>query len=130
MKQFILFACVFMILGLAQAHDGHDHGAPTFQPPKGGVLQTAQQGHFELVSQGDKIQVYLYDLKGAAKATQGLTLITELELPKKKIEKIQLTDKGTHWEAQIDGKGAHRMTLKITIDDGKEKDYVKFTIEK
>lgn len=132
MKQLsmILFTCLLMIFTKAPAHDGHDHGAATFQPPKGGILQTAQQGHFELVSQGNKIQIYVYDAKGTAKQTKGLTLTTELELPRKKAEKISLADKGTHWETDVDSKGAHRFTLKITIDDGKEKDYVKFTIEK
>lgn len=130
MKQFLTILFLFSISITTKAHEGHDHGAATFQPPKGGVIQTSMQGHFELVNQGNKIQLYVYDNKGTAKETKGLTLTTELELPRKKAEKISLTDKGTHWEADIDSKGAHRFTLKITIDDGKDKDYVKFTIEK
>jgi hypothetical protein len=132
MKQLsmILFTCLIMIFTTAQGHEGHDHGAPTFQPPKGGILQTALHGHFELVNQGNKVQVYVYDMKGNAKETKGLTITAELELPRKKAEKINLVDKGNSWEAEIDSKGAHRFTLKLTIDDGKEKDYVKFTVEK
>lgn len=132
MKQLTIILFTYLLIAFTgvKAHDGHDHGAPTFQPPKGGILQTAQHGHFELVNQGNKIQVYVYDMKGNAKETKGLTLTTELELPRKKAEKINLVDNGNFWEAKIDSKGAHRFTLKISINDGKETDYVKFTVEK
>lgn len=113
----------------ATAHEGHDHGAPTFQPPKGGVLKSALQGHFELVKSDDLISIYAYSKDGKALPTKGLTLGTTLELPRKKPAPLLLTDKGTHWEAKVDAQGTHRFTLKIAIDNGKEKDHVSFTIE-
>ncbi len=124
----ILVACLIHFSS-AYAHEGHDHGAPTFQPPKGGTLKTSLQGHFELVKTDKKVQIYLYDTKGNPKTTKGITLTSELEVPRKKSEKLVLEDRGEFWEAEIDAKGSHRYTLKIVIDDGKKKDKVKFTVE-
>jgi len=107
----------------------HDHGAPTFQPPKGGILKSTHSTHFELVKGSKGVNIYAYDKDGKGIATKGLTLTAELELPRQKATAVTLTSKETHWEANVDAKGAHRYTLKVNIDDGKEKDYVKFTVE-
>lgn len=126
----VIATLTFLLLSTpALSHDGHDHGAPTFSAPKGGILKSSLQGHFELVKENDLAKVYHYDAKGKAKDTKGLNLKAELELPRKKSVALDLQDKGTHWESKIDAQNAHRYTLKITIDDGKEKDHVKFTVE-
>ena len=114
----------------AKTHEGHDHGAPTFQAPKGGVLKSTYMGHFELVKNQNSLSLYVYDDKGQALPTKKFKIDALLELPRKKANSISLIDKGTHWESTVDSKGAHRFTLKVNIDDGKEKDHVKFTIEK
>jgi hypothetical protein len=53
----------------------------------------------------------------------------ELELPRKKASPIELVDLSSHWETVVKAEGAHRFTIKLNIDDGKEKDHVKFTVE-
>lgn len=108
---------------------GHDHGAPTFQPPKGGVLKSTHMGHFELVKNQNTVNLYVYNEDGKSLPTKDFKLTANLELPRKKASSIILNDKTTHWETIIDAKGAHRFTLKLLIDDGKEKDNVQFTIE-
>lgn len=128
MKYFIFTILITLCIQTA-AHEGHDHGAATFQPPKGGILKTALFGHFELVKKKDLISIFLYNKEGKLQPTTGLSLKAELELPRKKSTPVELTDKNTHWEAQIQSQGTHRFTLKITIDNGKEKDYVTFTVE-
>lgn len=111
------------------AHEGHDHGAPTFQAPKGGILKSASHGHFELIKKDNVVSIYAYTNEGKSIETKNLQLAAELELPRKKAAGIALIDKKTHWETIVDSQGAHRFTLKVSIDDGKEKDYVKFTVE-
>lgn len=107
----------------------HDHGAPTFQPPKGGILQSTHGAHFELVKTGNKVNIYAYNQEGKSVPTKDLKVSAELELPRKKGGPITLSDKSTHWEATVDSQGAHRYTINLIIDDGKEKDNVKFTVE-
>ncbi len=125
-----LMMIILVVVGISvAAHEGHDHGAPTFQPPKGGILKTSLFGHFELVKKKDLVSLYLYSTDGKPLPTKGLTLKSELELPRKKSSPIDLTDKGTHWETQVQSHGTHRYSLKINIHNGKEKDYVTFTVE-
>lgn len=107
----------------------HDHGAPSFQPPKGGVLKSTGSKHFELVKSDKKVSIYAYNKEGKSISTQGLILTAELEIPRKKTTAQTLENKNTHWEAVIDGQSSHRYTLKVSIVDGNEKDYVKFTVE-
>ncbi len=114
---------------IALASSDHDHGAPTFQPPKGGVLQSTHDNHFELLRKDNIVYLYAYDQDGKAVLTKDFKLTTELEIPRKKAVSFDWSDKGTHWESPIDSQGSHRMTLKIKILKGKEKDSVKFTLE-
>lgn len=115
---------------VAAASPDHDHGAPTFQPKKkNGMLQSAHSNHFELAREGNKLSLYVYDEKGNDVTTKGFKLDSKVELPKKKILPLSFKDMKTHWEADLDWQGAHRATLKISIDDGKDKDSVKFTLE-
>lgn len=125
----ILAAAVLVISTTVLASPDHDHGAPTFQPPKGGILKSTHMAHFELVKSANSVSLYAYNKEGKALPTKGLKVSADLELPRQKPTPVSLTDKETHWEATIDSKSAHRYSLKVKIDDGKEKDNVKFTVE-
>lgn len=131
MKKFKLLLTILIVLTSSNIWAGpeHDHGAPTFQAPKGGILKSTHTTHFELVKNQNTVSLYAYDQEGRGLPTKDFKLTTDLELPRKKTAPITLNDKSTHWEATIDSQGTHRFTLKITIDDGKEKDDVKFTVE-
>ncbi len=129
MKMILSILTTFAFLNLASAHEGHDHGAPSFQAPKGGILKSIENSHFELVRSGQNIQIYAYDNQGKALPTSQFKTNAELDFPRKKKEPLTMTDKGTHWESSVDSKGAHRFTIKFNVDDGKEKDYVSFTVE-
>lgn len=125
-----------LILGLlaltsvsAFAGTDHDHGVPTFQAPKGGVLKSTNNAHFELIKNQNIVKIYAYNQEGNSLPTKGFKLTANLELPRKKATPISLTDKTTHWETTVDPQGAHRFTLNVNIEDGKEKDDVKFTVE-
>ena len=124
----ITLGLVFSV-SVVTASPDHDHGAPTFQPPKGGFLKSSHDNHFELVRKDKTVFLYAYTHDGKPELTKEFKLTTELEIPRKKTVAFEWADKGTHWESAIDGQGAHRMTLKIKILKGKEKDSVKFTLE-
>ena len=131
MNKFKLLIAALVASATINAFAGaeHDHGAPTFQARKGGILKSTHSTHFELVKNHNTVTIYAYDQEGKSLTTKSLKLTGELEIPRKKVSPITLTDKSTHWETSIDSQGAHRFTLKVLIDDGKEKDYVKFTVE-
>ncbi|MFN7823727.1 MAG: hypothetical protein ACK5P6_00020 [Pseudobdellovibrionaceae bacterium] len=129
MKYFLTLALSLLVTQVSFAHEGHDHGAASFQAPKGGILKSIENSHFELVRSGQFVQIYAYDNEGKALATSKFKTSAELQLPRKKKEVLTLNDKGTHWEAQVNSQGAHRFTVKFNTDDGKEKDYVSFTVE-
>jgi hypothetical protein len=133
MKNLLIVAIFTLGLALsgtnAFASPDHDHGAPTFQPPKGGVLQSTHDNHFELLRKDNIVYLYAYNQDGKAVLTKDFKLTTELEIPRKKAVSFNWSDKGTHWESPINSQGSHRMTLKIKILKGKEKDSVKFTLE-
>ncbi len=125
-----LVASLFTVSSLVLAGAEHDHGAPTFQPKKkNGVLKSTENNHFEISKEGDLISLYVYDKSGKDITTQNFKLISEVDMPKKKKKKIDFIDMKSHWEAKFDWQKAHRITIKITVDDGKDKDYVKFTLE-
>lgn len=110
----------------------HDHGAPTFQPKKkNGILRSTHNNHFEISKEGDLISLFVYDKSGKEITTQNFKLNSEVDMPKKKKQKINFIDMKSHWEAQFDWQNSHRITIKININDekGKDKDYVKFTLE-
>jgi hypothetical protein len=130
-KSLGLLAVIVSTIVVAFASPDHDHGAPTFQPPKGGVLQSTHHNHFELVKKAKTVFIYAYSEKGKPIETKSIKMSAELELPRAKAVTIKLTDKKTHWETELDSKAlaSHRFSLKVQVDDGKEKDYVKFTVE-
>ena len=127
--KFLSIALITFLSLAVWAGADHDHGAPSFQAPKGGVLKSTHSTHFELVKTDNLVSLYAYNQEGKSLKTKDYKLSAELELPRKKASAILFTDKLTHWETKVDSQGAHRFTLKILIDDGKDKDYVKFTIE-
>jgi hypothetical protein len=130
MKSLIQITILGVLIGFsAFAHEGHDHGAPSFQAPRGGILKSALDYHFELVRDKNTVQIYAYDQAGKELPTNKFKTTAELELPRQKKTGLPLVDKKTNWEATVDAKGAHRFTLKLNLEAGNEKDYVSFTVE-
>ena len=83
MKKLILTLALTLIASSGIASPDHDHGAPTFQPRKGGVLKSAHENHFEMVRKGETISLYVYNEKGDSLPTENFKLSTSLEVPKK-----------------------------------------------
>lgn len=134
MKDFLrLILIITLISPLSWAHEGHDHdGPPTIQAPKGGIIKSLELTHVEVVSKGNNIKIYLYDKNLKLKDLTGFIVSAKAEFPRtKKQEEINLTLKGTHYEASFDAKGAHRYTLMLGIKDPKtgHNDKLNYVIE-
>jgi hypothetical protein len=120
---------VFIFTGLlALAHEG-EHGPSTVQAPKGGVMRSLETVHLELLSKGNTIQIYAYETDLKPSDVSKYPVSASVTFPKKKSEALVLQNKGDHWEADVDAKGAHRYTLLLDIKQDGHQDKVKFTVE-
>lgn len=111
------------------AHEGHHHTPATVAPPKGGVLRTLETIHLEMLQQGKKVKVYVYDKKLKPLQAKSYKASALAFRPRKRAEKIELKEMGDHWEYQYDARGAHRYTFELDIEQGGHKDKVKWNIE-
>lgn len=118
---------------LAWSHEGHDHDSPkSVRAPKAGILKSMENIYVEVVSKGKDIKVFIYDKELKPQEVKAYKVSALTEKPKqKKQEKLELTDKGTHFEATYDAQRAHRYTLLLTVKDPQQdhEDVLKFTIE-
>ena len=88
-----LLLLVSSLVSVAITGPEHDHGAPTFQPPKGGILQSTHHNHFELVKKNKTVFIYAYTEKGKIVETKSIKITGELEIPRTKSTSIVLMDK-------------------------------------
>lgn len=129
MTKFLVTAAFIFTSLHAFAHEGHDHGPGQVQAPKGGIIRSLETVHLELLTKGNQISIYAYDKDLKEAAVKSFPVSATVTLPKKKPQKIDLVEKGNHWESEFDAKGAHRYTLTLAIKQGGHHDQVKFTVE-
>jgi hypothetical protein len=116
-------------VGSAVAHEGHDHGPAQVQAPKGGIIRSLETVHLELLNRGKTISVYIYDLNLKPEDVKKFPVSATVALPKKKAQPLPLVEKGDHWEAEFDAKGAHRYNFELSIKQGGHNDKLNFTVE-
>ncbi|MDZ4786303.1 MAG: hypothetical protein SGJ02_09540 [bacterium] len=125
MKQImiLIFLGLFASLGTAYAGDGHGHNheAAVEPAPRGGILRDSPPYKVELVLNGDKANIYVYDndLKPIAKERLASTIKGELGFPKEKAKEVTLTLGSDSYEGILAGISAvHRfdMHVKLVID--------------
>lgn len=117
----------------AFAHEGHQHDAPkTLKPLKGGVIKSTGAFHFEVVSKGTQLKIFVLDeeMNQADPANFEFTATTELPRSKKR-EPLDFIYKENFFEASFDAQGVHRYTLHLDIKDKAHKKETKlqYTIE-
>lgn len=125
----ISLIAAMLVSVFAFAHEGHDHGPGQVQAPKGGVIRSLETVHLELLTKGKTVSIYVYDMDLKPEQVSKFPASATVALPKKKSEPLKLTEKGDHWEAEFDAKGAHRFTVELSIKQGGHDDKVKFTVE-
>ncbi len=125
----LTFALSSLVSSNASAHEGHDHGPAQVQAPKGGIIRSLETVHLELLNRGKTISVYIYDLNLKPEDVKKFPVSATVTLPKKKPQSLALAEKGDHWEAEFDAKGAHRYNFELSIKQGGHNDKVNFTVE-
>lgn len=126
----VFVVCISLIAGThAYAHEGHDHGPSQVQAPKGGVIRSLETVHLELLTKGKTVSIYAYNTDLKPEEVKKFPVSATVTLPKKKPQTLALAEKGDHWEAEFDARGAHRYTLELSIKQGGHNDKVKFTVE-
>lgn len=132
MKQLIM-TILFLFVPSLQAHEGHDHDAPTtLQAQKGGVIKALEETRIEVTSKGKSLKIYVYDKNLKPQSLAGFKVSAQALAPRsKKTDEIPLVAKESHYEAEYDAKGLHRYTLLLSINDPKtgHDDKLSFTIE-
>lgn len=131
-SKLMILVMTALILPWAHSHEGHHHGAEGVKPQKGGVLQTLETIHLELVQMNKEVRVYVFSKDKPPKPlpTKSYPVSARVVYPRGKGEsKVELTAKKDHWSATVDSKGMHRYDFILNIEQGGHKDDVKFTIE-
>jgi hypothetical protein len=140
MSKFTQFALLTLTLiftaSQSFAHEGHGHDAPkSVKSNKGGVVKSLEETNIEVVSKGNKIEIYLFNKNETESKPLDVTpfkVSAKAEMPRtKKTEAIVLKPMGNFFEATFDAKGTHRYTLLLSVKDPKtgHDDKLKFTIE-
>lgn len=124
-----MLTSLFLFTLVATAHEGHDHGPGAVQAPKGGVIRSLETVNLELLNEGKKIKIYIYDTDLKAQDAKKYPVSATITFPKKKAESAQLIEVGDHWETEVNAKNAHRYTLELSIKQGGHDDKVKWVVE-
>lgn len=126
----LTFLTVFFVFAnFLQAHEGDHHAPSSVQAPNGGIIQSLESIHLELLTKGNVLQVYVYNSDLTPADVSKYPISAKIVFPKKKSQVIVLTPNKNYWEASVDAKGAHRFTLEISIKQAGHNDKIKFTVE-
>lgn len=116
---------IFFSVGSAFAGDGHGHNheAAVEPAPRGGILRDSPPFKVELVLNGDKANIYVYDneLKPIAKERLTSTIKGKLGFPKEQPKEVSLTLAEDSYEGILAGIGSvHRFDMHVDlVIDGK-----------
>jgi len=131
MKKWLLLPA--LLAGLAtgsSAHEGHKHEAAVEEPPHGGLLRDAEPFKSEVVIEGDKVTLYIYDKALKPVALDKNTIEGKAQLPRKKPKRVEFTRSGDAYTATIPGIGkVHRFDLHVMLEVGDVKALADFGID-
>jgi hypothetical protein len=103
----------------AWAHNGVAHESHHHVAPHGGVVRSVKPYHFELVTSGKHLQVYLFDNKMKALPAKGRTGEAVLQLDGK-TQRIKLVPVGDAFQAPVDLSKANKYVAVVSLGiDGK-----------
>lgn len=124
-----LFSLILVCPLLAWGHGVHETGQ--VQSQKGGVIQSLETIHVELVQVKNDLRVYIFDKDHfKIQDPQKYPARAQVIVPGKKApEKLNLKKQDDYWWAQFDAKGLHRYTFEFIVEQGGHVDHVKFTVE-
>lgn len=130
MKQLILFSTMFLALGSANAHEGHDKTPGALAAPHGGIIKGTEHIYLELVTESGGVKIYPLDHDTKAIPVADVKLEGKMSVPRKnKAEAVTFAVDGDHFVAKVDAKGAHRYDLDVTVTHGGKPEKLKFSVE-
>lgn len=130
MKQFILFSAMFLTLGVANAHEGHDKTPGALAAPHGGLIKGTEHIYLELVSNQGELKVYPLDHDMKSVPVADVKLDGKMSVPRKnKSEPVKFIAQDDYFAAKVDAKGAHRYDLDVTVSHGGKTEKLKFSVE-
>ncbi|MBN8538931.1 MAG: hypothetical protein J0L82_00990 [Deltaproteobacteria bacterium] len=130
MKQLIIFSAIFLALGVASAHEGHDKTPGALAAPHGGLVKGTDHIYLELVTESGGIKIYPLNHDTKPIPVADVKLEGKMSVPRKnKAETVKFTVDGDHFVAKVDAKGAHRYDLDITVTHGGKAEKLKFSVE-
>ncbi len=127
---------VALVLGLSPsltllAHDDHNHEAAVEAAPHGGSLRNAGDYKAELVVNGDKLKLYVYDKQLKPLKVEAAELKGDVQFPKEKSKPVVFKKNGEFHEATIKGiSKVHRYDMHVNLDISGRKVVIDFGIDK
>jgi hypothetical protein len=119
-KSLLTAMVVTLVLAVpAWAHDGHVHEDHPHAAPHGGVVRTVTPFHFELVTKGKQVQVYLLDdgLKLLPTAGRKGFMVVQMA---GKTQRVELKPSGQCFAGALDLSKASTYAAVVSLDiDGK-----------
>src|SRR5262245_39025622 len=129
-RAFLLAVTLTLAASLGHTHGDHDHEPAVEAAPHGGMLRDAAPFKSEVVLEGDKVTLYVYDKALKPVALDKDTLKGEIQFPRQKAKPVTLKRTGDVYEAKITGiSKVHRFDLHITIEAGGKKALADFGID-
>ncbi len=138
MKQLILSAALFLAIGTAHAHEGHDNvpGAQTSKMSPPGQVKTTSRMFIEVREEKGTVKLLAFehdkkDLKlSELNPPADLKIVGSVKFPKKsKAEEVKFLPSGNLFEAKIDAKNSYRYTLDLILTFSGKSEKVSFNIE-
>jgi len=121
-----------LIGSISYSHEGHDHSAEGVKPQKGGVIQSLETIHLELVQMQNKIRIYIFNKDNPPKSllTKNYPASAKVIFPRGKgTKEAKLVAEENFWTTTVNSQGIHRYDFVLTIEQGGHKDNLKFTVE-
>jgi hypothetical protein len=112
------------------AHEGHDHRPGHKDAPHGGIIKESKSFHYELVTRGQEVLIYIYDVD--MKPLENLASLnykTFAQIPRRDKEELAMKVMGHHLHGKFDKGSAHRYTLILNVEDSGKAVDIKWVID-
>lgn len=131
MKNFLLAtSLVFGAAAPLMAGDGHNHEAAVESAPRGGLLRNAGDYKAEIVINGDKLKLYVYDKQLKPIKLEKAELSGDVQFPKEKSKPITFKKAGDAYETTVKGiSKVHRYDMHVNLEVSGKKVVADFGID-
>ncbi len=131
MKAFLFTTTLFLAANAPLlAHENHNHEAAVEAAPHGGTLRNAGEYKAEIVINGDKLKLYVYDQQLKALKLDKAELKGDIQFPKEKSKPITFKKFGDAYEATVKGiSKVHRYDMHVNLEVAGKKAVADFGID-